>query len=145
MIDLFNILNSGLPITEDPYQTIAEALNISKKEVLQNIRALMKEKKIIKLRAELDYERLGYKFSALIAMQISSNQKNVIDEICTIKNVTHLYERKVPEEFPFSYFAMTHFRKESEMNAFLKTLKNFGVKYKVMRTLKKYKRGGKKQ
>ncbi|MEM0160984.1 MAG: hypothetical protein QW258_02535 [Thermoplasmata archaeon] len=144
MINLATILNKGLPITEDPYSTLAEILNTSKEEVLKEIKKLMAEKKIIKLSAELDYEKLGYKVNALIAMQISINIEKSINEICKTKNVTHFYERETPANFSYPFYAMTHFKNESELNAFLEKLNNLEINYKVLKTLKKYKRGGTK-
>jgi DNA-binding Lrp family transcriptional regulator len=144
MNKLASILNKGLPITEDPYSTLAEILNTSKEEVLEGIKKLMSEKRLLKLSAELDYEMLGYKVSALIAMQISINIEKSINDICKIKNVTHFYEREAPANFPYTFFAMTHFRNESELNAFLDKLNNLEINYMVLRTLKKYKRGGTK-
>ncbi|MGC8629983.1 MAG: Lrp/AsnC family transcriptional regulator [Thermoplasmata archaeon] len=144
MIKLATILNKGLPITEDPYGSLAELLNTSKEEILKEIKKLMAENKIIKFRAELDYEKLGYKVSALIAMQISINIERAIDDICKVKNVTHFYERESPESFPYNFYAMTHFKNESDLNAFLDKLNNLEINYKVLKTLKKYKRGGTK-
>ncbi len=144
MINLNSILNKGLPITEDPYNTLAEMLNTSKEELLKEIKKLMAEKKIIKFSAELDYEMLGYKVNALIAMQISINIERSINDICKIKNVTHFYEREAPANFPYTFYAMTHFKNEADLNAFLDKLNNLGINYKVLKTLKKYKRGGTK-
>lgn len=144
MDSLASILNKGLPVTDDPYSTLADMLKTSKNEVLEEIKKLISEGKIIKLRAELDHEALGYKVSALIAMQISSNVEKVINDLCTIKNVTHFYEREAPANFPYNFYAMTHFKKESELTAFLDKLNNLNINYKVLKTLKKYKRGGSK-
>ncbi len=138
MDEIKKMVAKGLPITRDPYGDMAKSLNIDKKELIESINGMV-GKDFEKIRAEINYEKIGYKINVLMAIR-SQN-----DEICQFisksKNVTHCYERYPDEKFRYNFFAMAHFRKKEELEKFLSELKTFNAEYELLRTIKKFKRG----
>ena len=133
MIDISK-LKKGLPISDDPYGDFAKSLGIEKKELIDILKKLVNIGEIIKFRALLNYEKLGYKVSALIAMALEDENK--IEKILSLTKITHLYVREKNINFPYDYFAMCHFHDENELKNFAEKLSEMNVKFEIMKTVK---------
>jgi len=136
--EIKRMLGKGLPITRDPYGDMAKSLNIDKKELIESINGML-GKDIEKIRAEINYEKIGYKINVLMA--IRSNNEEICNFLSKSRNVTHCYERYPDGKFNYNFFAMTHFRKREEFEKFLSDLKKFNAEYELLPTIKKFKRG----
>jgi DNA-binding Lrp family transcriptional regulator len=90
--ELLNILQAGLELVPNPFQVIAEKLEIEEKEVLERTQKL-KGDSIRQLSAIFDTRTLGYK-SSLVAAKIPEDR---LDQAAQIINqhpgVTHNYKR----------------------------------------------------
>ncbi|GAI37672.1 unnamed protein product, partial [marine sediment metagenome] len=91
---LLNILQSDFPIVEKPFEDIAVSLNTTEKDVIQRIRLLKYENKIIRqIGPVFNTNSLGYNRS-LAAFKVSEEN---IDRVAEIVNrhpgVSHNYKR----------------------------------------------------
>ena len=91
---LLNIIQSGFPLFEEPYQEIADRLGMSEKEVLERLEALRHQNVVRQVSSIFDTRRLGYKTS-LIAMAFEPDK---LTEGALIINehpgVSHNYARE---------------------------------------------------
>ena len=70
---LLNIIQSGFPLAEKPYQEIGSRLDISEEEVLERLEGLRQQNVVRQISAIFDTRRLGYKTS-LIAMAFDEDK-----------------------------------------------------------------------
>jgi DNA-binding Lrp family transcriptional regulator len=105
---------AGLPLTPQPYQTIADALEISAEIVMQRLSAMQEQGVIRRIGAVPNHYRLGYKFNGMTVWNIADEH---IDEMgaCVgqLDFVSHCYQRSrhLPE-WPYNLFAMVHSKTE---------------------------------
>ncbi|MGC8619621.1 MAG: Lrp/AsnC family transcriptional regulator [Thermoplasmata archaeon] len=129
-------LRKGIPISNDPYGDLAKIFSMRKDELIKILNDMVNKGQIIKFRALLDHEKLGYRVSALIAMNMDDEN---IEKVINLAHITHFYVREKNEKFPYSYFAMAHFFNEDELKSFSKKLDEMHINYEILRTVKNLK------
>lgn len=90
---MLDILQNELPIEENPFQAIADKLDISLSETLERIESLKDKGIIRRIGAVINAEQVGYK-STLCACKMP---ENIIDDFAAVVNnipyITHNYVR----------------------------------------------------
>ena len=104
------------------YRKIAEKLKVATGTVQNRIQKMEREKIINRYHADIDYEKLGYKISAIIAICVNrSNLREVEDMLEKNPNVFGLFD--VTGEYDI--FLSISFKGMEELNSFItKELKN---------------------
>ena len=100
----------GLPLTPQPYQTIAEELGISVEIVMQRITVMQEQGVIRRIGAVPNHYRLGYKYNGMTVWNIADEE---VDEmggrVGQLDFVSHCYHRpRHLPEWPYNLFAMVH-------------------------------------
>lgn len=91
---LLNILQTGLPITPQPYQAIAGQLGCDEETVIEALRRLKTQGYIRRMGAFFDSAKLGF-VSTLVAVQVApAALAAVAQAINKYAGVTHNYERE---------------------------------------------------
>lgn len=91
---LLNILQTGLPITPEPYKVMAGQLGCEEEAVIDALRRLKAQGYIRRMGAFFDSVRLGY-VSTLAAVQVEEAYlPAVAAAINAFPGVTHNYERE---------------------------------------------------
>lgn len=135
---LLSVLQTDIPIVEKPYAAIGERLGIAEDEVLERIRILQQDKKIIrKIGAIFDTKSLGYR-SCLIACEVDETD---CDRAAGIINehpgVSHNYKRDCEYSVWFTIAVPPGSDLERNYSALLKSA---NVKdYLILPALKVYK------
>ena len=106
---------SGLPLTPQPYQTIAEQLDISAVTVMQRLSTMQENGIIRRIGAVPNHYRLGYKFNGMTVWNIADE---LVDElgkkVGELDFVSHCYHRpRHLPEWPYNLFAMVHSKTET--------------------------------
>lgn len=101
---------TGLPLTPEPYQAIAEELEISVEIVMQRITAMQEQGVIRRIGAVPNHYRLGYKFNGMTVWNVADED---VDEmggrVGQLDFVSHCYHRpRHLPEWPYNLFAMVH-------------------------------------
>ena len=92
--ELLNILQTGLPVTPQPYQDLAQRLHSDENTVIEALRRLKAGGYIRRMGAFFDSGRLGY-VSSLVALKVSAAAlPEVAAAINRYPGVTHNYERE---------------------------------------------------
>lgn len=130
-------LNLGLQIVSDPFREIARGTGLSEEEICRRAR-LLREKGIIrKFRGVVDHVKVGFKMNAMMVWDVPEDRIDEVGKHCAGKDfVSHCYERKRCDRFPYNLYTMIHAGSESTLNIYTQELsRESGVdKYVVLRT-----------
>lgn len=90
---IINLLQTGFPLTEEPYLEVAEQLGIEEKELLKRLSDLLNDKTLSRFGPMYDAQKLGGAFS-LVAVRVPENDfENVTEIINSFPEVAHNYQR----------------------------------------------------
>lgn len=90
---LINTLQGGFPISDNPYEQVAEQLGIKEAELLQRIQSLLEQRILTRFGPMYDIQKLGGAFS-LCAMRVPEEQFSAINDIVNAyPEVAHNYKR----------------------------------------------------
>ena len=90
---IINLLQTGFPLTDEPYLDVAEQLGIKEDELLQRLSALLEAKTLSRFGPMYDAQKLGGAFS-LVAIRVPENEyENVTEIVNSFPEVAHNYKR----------------------------------------------------
>ena len=106
---------AGLPLTPQPYQTIADELGISAETVMQRMSVMQDQGVIRRIGAVPNHYRLGYQFNGMTVWNIADEHVDEMGErIGQLDFVSHCYHRpRHLPEWPYNLFAMVHSKSEA--------------------------------
>ncbi len=103
------VLQGGLPNTRSPYKDIAERAAITTEELLAILRKWKKEGKIRRIGAIVNHFKVGLGAGAMVVWRVEPERIEQIGEILAgFEQVSHAYERRVPENWPYNLYTMVH-------------------------------------
>lgn len=90
---IINLLQTGFPLTGEPYLEVAEQLGIEEKELLKRLSDLLNDKTLSRFGPMYDAQKLGGAFS-LVAVRVPENDfENVTEIVNSFPEVAHNYKR----------------------------------------------------
>ncbi|MDO9424539.1 MAG: AsnC family transcriptional regulator [Methylobacter sp.] len=109
---------AGLPLTPQPYQTIAEQLGLTSDDVMMRLSAMQNSGIIRRIGAVPNHYKLGYRFNGMTVWNIPDE---FIDEmgqkVGQLVFVSHCYHRpRHLPEWPYNLFAMVHGKTQQEVD-----------------------------
>ena len=109
---------TGLPLTPQPYQAIADELGIGVEIVMQGITAMQEQGVIRRIGAVPNHYRLGYKFNGMTVWNIADEHVDEMGRrVGQLDFVSHCYHRPRHEpEWCYNLFAMVHSKTETGVN-----------------------------
>ena len=111
---ILNRIQSEFPITTRPFRSIAEALNLTEKDVIQRIRRLKENGIIRRIGGNFVPEKLGY-VSTLCAAKVPDDKIDVFAAaVNRYPGVTHNYQRDNEFNIWFTFIAPS--REQIEQN-----------------------------
>jgi siroheme decarboxylase len=101
---------AGLPLTAQPYQTVAEHLGITADEVIARMTNMKSIGIIRRIGAVPNHYKLGYLFNGMSVWDVPDTQIDALGEkIGLLDFVSHCYHRpRHLPEWPYNLFAMVH-------------------------------------
>jgi DNA-binding Lrp family transcriptional regulator len=103
-------IQDGLPLTEQPYLTLANELGVTEAQVMQTINDWQDEGLIKRFGLVVKHHNLGYKANAMVVWDVPQEQVDQIGEILSACDaVTLCYQR--PRQLPhwnYNLFSMIH-------------------------------------
>ena len=114
--DLVAEIQGGLPITENPYADVADALDVDPDWVRATIKRFDREGKVRRVGVIPNHYALGYTENGMTVWDIPDDLvAEVGPAIASLPFITHCYQRPRHEGvWPYNFFAMTHGRSEAE-------------------------------
>ena len=103
---------AGLPVTRDPYHTIALQTGLDQNTVMQRMKMMLERGVIRRIGVVPNHYRLGYRANGMSVWDVQDDRINELGKkIGALEYVSHCYHRprNLPE-WPYNLFAMVHGR-----------------------------------
>jgi DNA-binding Lrp family transcriptional regulator len=108
----------GLPLVPQPYQAIAEQLNLPVDLVMARFTAMQESGVIRRIGVVPNHYKLGYHFNGMTVWNVPDERVDLLGEILgQLPFVSHCYHR--PRHLPvwnYNLFAMVHGKSQFEVN-----------------------------
>jgi DNA-binding Lrp family transcriptional regulator len=113
-------LQADLPLTENPYQTIAKKLGITEKELVKRLKQLKANGQLKRIGVILKHQKSGYNANSMAVFTVEENHmKQVGRKLAESPKVSHCYERAAQPQWPYNLYAMVHGKNEDEVKNFI--------------------------
>lgn len=114
--EVLNIIQTEFPVDPRPYKVLGEKVGLTEAEMIDRVRALKQEKKIIRrIGASFERRKLGY-VSSLVAAKVKEEGLNdFVKMVNAYSGVTHNYERDHAYNVWFTYIAETPERLDADL------------------------------
>ena len=122
---LIREVQGNMPLSLDPYGDIAKKIGCSRKEVIKRLKNYS-EKLIMKRMVAILYHRdSGYPENGMFAAVIPEQSLNDAGyKLSAEPNVTHCYERKSYNNWPYNLYAMIHGRTRNQVEDIVENFVN---------------------
>lgn len=107
---------AGLPLTPQPYQTIAKQLGLTANDVMMRILAMQKNGVIRRIGAVPNHYKLGYRFNGMTVWNVPDEAIDRLgQQVGQLEFVSHCYHRpRHLPDWPYNLFAMVHGKSQQE-------------------------------
>ncbi len=107
---------AGLPLTPEPYQTLAQQIGISADELMQRLTHMQTTGIIRRIGAVPNHYKLGYRHNGMTVWDVADAQMdNLGTQVGLLDFVSHCYHRpRHLPEWPYNLFAMIHSKTAAE-------------------------------
>lgn len=101
---------AGLPVVAEPYQQLAQQLNISTEAVMQRLQMLLANGQIRRIGAVPNHYALGYHGNGMSVWDIDEAKVDHYGQLIgQLPFVSHAYRRpRIAPHWPYNLFAMVH-------------------------------------
>jgi len=114
----------GLPLSPDPYGTVAEALGLDADLVIARLAAMQADGIIRRIGVVPNHYALGYRFNGMTVWDVADEDvEEAGRRLSALACVSHCYQRprRLPL-WPYNLFAMVHARDEATARALVNQL-----------------------
>jgi len=103
------VLQGGFPRSQTPYKDMAKLVGIDTKRLLAVLDNWKREGKLRRIGAIVDHFKVGLSAGAMVAWRVEPERiEQVGTTLAGFKEVTHAYERKIAENWPYNLYTMVH-------------------------------------
>jgi DNA-binding Lrp family transcriptional regulator len=117
-LQIMRATQAGLPLVPQPYQAIADELNLPVELVMARFKTMQKNGVIRRIGAVPNHYKLGYKFNGMTVWNVPDERIDLLGEIIgRLPFVSHCYHR--PRHLPdwnYNLFAMVHGKSQNKVN-----------------------------
>ena len=141
--DLLRELQDGFKLETRPFKRMANKLGCSEEEVIGMIKDCIDQGLIRRIGAAIRPEKLGHSSNALVVWKVAADKIDEIGEdVAGMREVSHVYERECPPEWPYNFFTMIHARNQTELDSLIEKIssKHNLTEYSVFGTEKELKK-----
>jgi len=136
-------LQGGFPRNQTPYKDVAERVGIETKQLLAILKDWKREGKLRRIGSIVDHFKVGISGGAMVAWRVEPELvEQVGTKLAGFKEVTHAYERKIAENWPFNIYTMVHGADIKEVEQIVKRMSQAcGISdYRILTTQKELKK-----
>ncbi len=121
--EIIRFIQGDIPVEPRPFASLANRLNLSEEEIVEQVRDLQDQGMIRRFAAILRHYNAGFNINAMVAWKVALEDADRVGMIMAgFDEVSHCYLRDVPEEFGYNLFSMIHARSDEEIITLLKQL-----------------------
>lgn len=141
--ELIIALQGNLPFDENPYEAIGKILGITEDEIIERLKIMKDSNKLKRIGAILRHQKSGFTNNAMVVFNTDPALTETIgNELALSSLVSHCYERKSYERWPYNLYAMLHSRTDHEIEAFVESVvKKYSIDaYEILYSVKELKK-----
>ena len=130
---IISLTQAGLPLSAQPYQTIADELGVSAETVMERISSMQEQGVIRRIGAVPNHYRLGYTHNGMTVWNIANEHIDELGKrVGELEFVSHCYHRPRHEpEWPYNLFAMVHSKTKTGVNQQIATISELLGEYNL--------------
>ena len=130
-------------MSQTPYKDMAQRIGIDVSELLAVLKDWKKRGKIRRMGAIVDHFKIGLQAGAMVVWQTEAGRAVEIGQMFAgVEEVSHAYERRTCENWPYNLYTMVHGRSKEEVQQVVERMsKASGVSnYRIMVTERELKK-----
>lgn len=106
---VINSIQEDLPLSSNPFRSIAEKLDISVDSLIGHCCYLLRQGVIRRYGASINHYKAGYRANAMTAWKVPGNEVEAIASgIVSFRQVSHCYERATNPSWEYNLYVMIH-------------------------------------
>jgi DNA-binding Lrp family transcriptional regulator len=141
-------IQTGLPLTPNPYAEIGQRIDLSEAEVIERLQRLLQAGAIKRFGVVVRHHEIGYRANAMTVWNIPDNKVSELGECMgQFEFVTLCYRRprRLPD-WPYNLFTMVHGRDRDEVLSNIKQMAErcglASIQYEVLFSKRRFKQRG---
>lgn len=112
---IVHLLQGDLPVVERPFAWLAGQVSLGEAEIVERIRQLKEAGIIRRFGATLYHQRSGYPANVMVAWRVPQERLEEVGRVLSsFRRVTHCYQRRPVEGWPYNLYSMVHGQSEAD-------------------------------
>lgn len=122
--NILSAIESGIPLTAEPFNEVAAQLGISPEEVVSRLHALQKNGTIRRFGASMKPKGVGFSANALIAWKVpKENVREAGESLSKYREISHCYEREVVDgKWEYNLYVVMHAKNREDIQRLVKAI-----------------------
>ena len=113
---ILTVLQEGLPRSRTPYKDMAQRIGMEVSELLAVLKDWKKQGKLRRIGAIVNHFKVGLSAGAMVVWQAKAERVVEVGQMFAgFEEVSHAYERRVTENWPYNLYTMVHGRSEEDV------------------------------
>ncbi len=137
------VLQHGLPESQSPFKDMAEKIGIETEQLLAILKDWKKQGKIRRIGAIVNHFKVGLGSGAMVVWQVEPTRTEEVGKVLAgFEEVSHAYERRTYENWPYSLYTMVHGKTKEDVQQIVQRMSQMcGVSnYRLLVTEKELKK-----
>ena len=136
-------LPADFPVTERPYEDVAQAMGMSAGELMESLAALKESGHIRRIAAALSHRAVSYEGNAMVVWRVDEDIMEETGRVMALfPEVSHCYERATGGYWPYNLYTMVHGRTKQDC---LETIGRMALRsgigdYRVLFSIREFKK-----
>jgi DNA-binding Lrp family transcriptional regulator len=123
---MLSILQDDVVLITEPFSSVP---GLTVDEAMASLERLFNRGVVRKIAATVDYKKLGFAANAMAVYSVNESRVHQVgQELAKLHNVSHCYERKTFEGWPYNLFAMMH---GPQIDALETSVRDFASHYRI--------------
>ena len=120
---ILTVLQKGLPRSQTPYKDMAQQIGMETTELLTVLKDWKKQGKLRRIGAIVNHFKVGLSAGAMVVWQVRSDRIVEIGQVFAgFEEVSHAYERKSSENWPYNLYTMVHGKNAEDVQRVVKCM-----------------------
>jgi len=137
------VLQHGLPESQSPFKDMAEKIGIDTGQLLAVLKDWKQQGKIRRIGAIVNHFKAGLGCGAMVVWHVEPERTEEVGKVLAeFEEVSHAYERRTYENWPYSLYTMVHGKTEEDVQQIVQRMSQMcGVSnYRILVTEKELKK-----
>lgn len=109
-------IQHGLPKSQNPFKDMAENIGIETEQLLTILKNWKQQGKIRRIGAIVNHFKVGLGAGAMVVWQVEPERTEEVGKsLAEFEEVSHAYERRTDENWPYSLYTMVHGKSDEDV------------------------------